>query len=124
MIYTQTLSPLIANGQLNLTNSGDLVNAPDIQTQMTVTLSAYHCIYNTLINSGLLPYLKGIPTGGINTVAIKNIVTSAYQILIQQNIITNLSISIVPVSQSYLTINISAESMGSPVTLSWDNTNL
>ncbi len=117
-----TVSPLISNGQLSLTNTGDLVTAPDIQTQMTVTLTAYNCIYDYTIKSALITYLRTIPVGGFNANTIKNIITSAYQTLIQQSIITNLQIAVIPITSQYITINITADdAQGMPIVLTWDN---
>lgn len=118
-----TISPLISNMQLSLDAKGDLTFAPDIQTQMPVTLTAYHCIYDYTIDSGLLPYLRSIPSGGFNVDTITTIVTAAYQTLISQGVITDLQIAVIPVSTSYVTINITAQdASGNTVTLNWDNT--
>ena len=117
-----TRSPLIANGELALNSSGDLVFAPDIQTQMAVSLTAYNCIYDYSINSLLITYLFSIPPGGIQQNTIKNIIVSAYQILITANIITDLAIAIIPVTQDYITIKIrSVDTNGQNVSLTWDN---
>ncbi len=120
-----TLSPLIKDRQLSLTSTGDLMMAPDIQTQMIVSLCAYHCIYDYDINSALIPYLQKIPVGGINTNDIQTIVTSAYQSLIQQQIITNLGIAPILVTNNIISINITAnDSIGQPIVLKWDNTQI
>ena len=117
-------SPLIQNGDLVLTDSGLLQSAPDIQTQMTVTVSAYNCIYNSNVNSNLLPSLTGIPRGGWNSSAIANTVVAAYTpIMLVQRIISDLNVSVSFPSLSYVTIKISAiDSEGNPITLSWTNT--
>lgn len=117
-----TSSPLIQNGDLVLSNTGNLEYAADVVTQMTVTVAAYNCIYDYSINSGLIPYLSSIPVGGRNPNTIVNIVAAAYQSLISAGIITGLQVAIVFQSASYITINITAtDANGSPVVLSWSN---
>lgn len=116
-------SPLIKDGALSLTPQGLLQDAPDIVTQMTVTLSAYQCMYNALINSGLIEYLKGIPKGGFSTTAVTNIVTAAYTpILIAQNIISNFTVAVRSLTINTIFIKINAvDQFGNPITLNWTN---
>lgn len=119
-----TRSPLIKDGVLALSNSGDLIMAPDIETQATITLSAYNCIYDNNLNSRLIPYLNSIPKNGINTNNITNIITSAYQpTLLKNNVISDLKISVVPVGVSYINIKINMiDYNNNQVLLNWDNT--
>lgn len=115
-------SPLIENGDLQLDATGQLVGAPDIVTQCTVTVGAYNCMYDSRINSALIPYLTSIPIGGRNNQAIVNIVTAAFQVLLIQNLLANLGISTVAQTVSYVTIKISAtDPQQNPVSLSWSN---
>ena len=114
-----TYSPLISNGELTL------LSDKDIATQLNVSTSAYHCIYDYTIDSELITYLESIPVGGINTNTITNILTSAYSVLIQNNIISNLQISVIPVATSYITINVTCtDAQGEQIQFSWDNSNL
>ncbi len=118
-----TFSPLIQNGKLSLTPSGDLASAPDIITQMTVGITAYHCIFDPTINSQLLPYLNTIPIGGYNSNAITNIVVNAYKPMITAGIIVDLQIAVLnPELLSTLTINVSVtDNKGNVSSLSWNN---
>ncbi len=116
-------SPLIKNGALSLTPEGLLQDAPDIETQMTVTVGAYQCMYSNLVNSQLIPYLTSIPVGGFSTNATINIVKSAYQlIMIATGLISGLTISVVPLTVSTILIKINAiDKKGSPISLNWTN---
>ena len=115
-------SPLIANGVLSLSSTGDLMPAPDIQTQMTVGIAAYHCIYDSTVNSGLIPYLDGIPVGGFNNNALTSIVVAAYKPMITANLITNLQVAILAQVLSNVTIKASAtDNQGNDTVLSWSN---
>jgi hypothetical protein len=118
-----TQSPLIKNGDLVLTDRGLLQAAPDIQTQMTVTVSAYNCIYNSNLQSDLIPYLSGIPRGGWNLNAINNIVVAAYTLtMIPQQLISNLTVTTIPQTLSFITIKISAlDQENNPINLTWTN---
>lgn len=117
-----TLSPLIENGRLSLSSDNNLVMGPDIKTQMPVTLTAYHCIYDYTIDSKLIPYLNSIPNNGFNINTITNIVTTAYQSVISKGIITDLQIAVIPITTNYVTINITAQDAnGEPVVLKWNN---
>lgn len=115
-------SPLIENGDLVLLPTGQLQYSADIVTEMTVSVAAYNCIYNSQVNSQLIPYLSGFPIGGRNINAITNIVAASFQRLINAKLISNLQISVIPVSTSYVTINISATDIeNNPITLNWSN---
>lgn len=117
-----TQSPLIKDGDLVLDDAGQLESAPDIVTQCTVSVGAYHCMYDSAINSGLIPFLEGIPIGGRNNQAIVNIVKAAFQPLISQNLLSNLTIGVVVQTLSYITIKIKAiDPQQNPVSLSWSN---
>jgi len=118
-------SPIIQNGQLMMTGNGNLLFAPDIQTQMPVTITAYNCIYNYVIASGLIPYFQSIPKGGFTSVEIVSIITRALQILITDNVITDLKVSVQFVTQNVVAIKISAiDAVGTPVSLTWDNSQI
>lgn len=116
-------SPLIKNQRLAINSAnGDLVFAPDIQTQMAVTLTAYNCIYNARINSKIIPYLFKLQGGAINVNSLTQAVKNAYQILISSNYITNLQIAIQFVTQNNVIINIKAADINNQfITLTWDN---
>lgn len=115
-------SPLIANGVLSLSPTGDLMSAPDIQTQMTVAIGAYHCIYDNTVDSLLIPYLSSIPIGGFKNNTITNIVVNAYKPMITANLITNLQVAILAQVLSNLTIKVSAiDNQGNSAVLSWSN---
>ncbi len=115
-------SPLIANGILSLSSTGDLLSAPDIETQMTVAIGAYHCIYDSTVDSLLIPYLESIPVGGFKNSTITNIVVNAYKPMIIANLITNLQISILAQVLSNITIKVSAtDNQGNSTVLSWSN---
>lgn len=117
-----TQSPLIQNGDLVRNVNGQITLAPDIQTQCTVTVSAYDCMYNPDIDSGLIPYLNSIPVGGRNTATLSNIVSQAFQILISENLLSNLIISAMIIALNYVTIKIQAvDQQQNPVNLSWSN---
>lgn len=119
-----SLSPLIVNGDLQLTSSGDLQASPDIQTQMPVTLTAYNCIYNPEINSQVEQYVTGIPKNGFARNTLTNLIVSAYQLLTTPGIINNLDIAIGNPIQNYLTIKIKAvDNEGNEVKFSWINPN-
>lgn len=116
-----TYSPLIQDGDLVLSD-GKLQDAPDIQTQMTVTVAAYNCIYDEDLNSQLIPYLNSIPSGGINNNTISNIIKSAYSSLILNKTLNKLGVAVIAQASNYLEIKIAAtDSGGNPVTLSWGN---
>lgn len=116
-------SPLIKNQRLSINpDNGDLVFAPDITTQMAVTLTAYDCIYNSNINSKIIPYLFQLQGGSINSNSLTQIVKNAYQILISTNYITNLQIAIQFVTQNNVIINIKVTDINNQfITLTWDN---
>lgn len=116
-------SPLIQDGALSLTSNGLLQDAPDIKTQMTVTVSAYNCIYNPNLQSDLIPFLTGIPIGGWNRIAIVNIVVAAFTlIMIPQGLINNLQVSVVQLTLNTILIKISALDLeGNNVSLNWTN---
>jgi hypothetical protein len=115
-------SPLIKNGSLALNANGDLLAAPDIETQMTVAVSGYNCLYDVNLNSLLIPYLEGIPVGGLNRGAIINIVKQAYTYMVSQKIISNLQISIGASTISAVQININATDInGNEIFLNWIN---
>lgn len=116
-------SPLIQNGQLTLDTHGQLTSAPDIQTQMNVTVGAYNCIYDANLNSFLVTYLADIPQGGFSSTTITNIVVAAYtSTMIAQKLISNLQVSVRQDTISYVTINIKAiDAEGNPLSLSWTN---
>lgn len=119
-----SLSPLIVDGDLQLSPSGDLQVAPDIETQMPVTLTAYNCIYNTEINSQVIPYLDGIPANGFRRNTLTNLIAEAYQLLIVPRIITNLQIAVGDPIQNYVKINIFAvDNEGTEVKFGWINPN-
>jgi len=116
-----TISPLIANGGLVLEN-GDLKMAYDIVTQTTTSVAMYDCIYSPSTNSQLITYLSGIQVGGLNQSGITNVIKSALLPLIQQNIISNLSIAISAMVVGYVEIKINAtDAEGNPATVSWSN---
>ena len=115
-------SPLIKDGALSLTTNGDLATDLDIVTQMVVALTAYHCIYDSTINSEVIPYLDNQSVSFTNRPALTNIVVSAYQSLISQNIISNLEVGVKPTTISTVNIKISAvDSSGNQVSLNWIN---
>jgi hypothetical protein len=118
-----TQSPLIQNGELVLTDQGLLQAAPDIQTQMNISVSAYDCIYNSKLQSDLIPYLSGIPRGGWNLNAINNIVVAAYALtMIPQKLISNLTVTTIPQTLNFITIKISAlDRENNPIQLTWNN---
>lgn len=119
-----SLSPLIVNGDLQLAVSGDLQSAPDIETQMPVTLTAYNCIYNPEINSQVEPYLTGIPKNGFARNTLTNLIVSAYQLLITPGIIRDLAVAIGTPIQNYVNIKIAAiDNAGNEVKFSWINPN-
>ena len=115
-----SVSPLIKDGALSLDANGQMVLAPDIITQCTVTIAAYNCMYNPAVNSGLIPYLKGIPFGGRTDQAVVNIVKAAFQVLIVQNLVVNLSIGVVQATANSITIKVNlTDPQQNPVSLSW-----
>lgn len=116
-------SPLIKNGALSLTPQGLLQGAPDIETQMPVTISAYKCMYSSNVDSQLIPYFSGIPLGGFSTDAITNIVSAAYQpIMIADGLISDLTISAAPLTINTVLIKVNAiDKEGSPISLNWTN---
>lgn len=118
------LSPKIQNGGLVLNEkTGQLVFAPSIETQCTITVAAYDCMYNTDVNSGLIPYIKEIPIGGRNNTKIVNIIKSAFQILISQGILSQLTIAVVAQIQNYINIKIQATDIeNNSINLTWSNT--
>lgn len=117
-------SPLIVDGDLQLNSAGDLQVDEDIVTQMTVTVGAYNCIYNTSINSKVVPYVNGIPKNGFNRVTLTNYVANAHKILIIPKLISDLKIAISGPVQNYVKINISAvDIQGNQVKFSWMNPN-
>ena len=118
-----TNSPLIKDGDLLINaNTGDLVTSFDIVTQLTTTLTGYNGIGNINLTSELIAYINQIPTNGIQTNQISTIITNAYNILIKQNLISDLQINIVPVGINYIIINITCVDIeGNNQTLTWSN---
>ena len=115
-------SPFIKDGALSLTSTGDLISALDIATQMTVAISGYDCIYDSDLNSQLIPYLTTIPVGGLNRNAITNIVVQAYNPMVVQGIISNLGISIPAQTLSTINIQVNAtDAQGNEISLNWTN---
>ena len=117
-----TRTPLIKNGALSLTTNGDLVDDLDIVTQMTVGLSAYHCIYDSTVNSKLLPYLLLPRNSQVKQNTVTNIVKKAYQPMISANIISQLEISIPVSTITTIAIKIKAIDIeGNSAQLSWSD---
>lgn len=115
-------SPLIKNGAFALTANGDLQLAPDIETQMAVSVGAYHCLYGDNLNSLLIPYLEEIPRGGLTRSTITNIVVSAYKPLITQKIITGLTVAVKTFGVSNVEIKVNAvDGGGNKTAFSWTN---
>lgn len=115
-------SPLIKDGALSLTENGDLVSDLDIITQMATALAAYHCIFNDYMNSQLIPYLDNKAISFTNRPAISNVCVNAYQYLITQKIISNLTVSVKPQTISTIKIDISAiDTQGNNIELNWTN---
>ncbi len=116
-------SPLIKDGALSINEQGLLIDAPDIQTQMTVSVSAYNCMYDSNVESQLIPYLTSIPVRGWSSIAISNIVSTAYKlIMIRQNLISGLKIASKFLTLNTIQIKISAiDQEGTPVSLNWVN---
>lgn len=114
-------SPLIANGQLNLSATGDLADGLDIQTQMAVGVSGYNCLYSVNLDSQLIPYLNN-PKGSVNRDTIVNIIKNAYAYMVNNKIINNLQIGIPVIVLSNVFININATDLqGNKITLKWTN---
>lgn len=118
------LSPKIQNGSLVLNEkTGQLVMTSAIETQCNITVSAYDCIYNTEVNSGLIPYIKEIPIGGRNNTKIVNIIKAAFQILISQGILSQLTIAVVAQVKNYINVKITATDIeNNSINLTWSNT--
>ncbi len=118
----ETISPIIKNGALILTDSGDLEVGLDIQTQVAVAVAGYNCTYGDDLNSQLLPYLQQglINKAYVNTIT--QIIKNAYQPLITQKIISNLQISVKAFNISNVQIRINLiDNNGREVTFSWTN---
>lgn len=123
---TISYSPVIKNGDYSIDESGELVVAADIITQMTVTLTAYDCIYNPSVNSRLIPYIRGTLPGSAyqpnNQNAITSIVVSAYQALIQDKTIASLSVAITAQVLNEVNLKVTAQELnGADVSLSWSS---
>lgn len=116
-------SPLIKDGALSIDEQGLLIDAPDIQTQMTVTVSAYNCMYDSNVESQLIPYLTSIPVNGWSSTAIINIISSAYKlIMIPLGLIYGLKIATSPLTPNTIQIKINAtDKEGASVSLNWIN---
>lgn len=116
------ISPLISNGSLSLNAAGDLATDMDIVTQMAVGLTAYNCVYDRTINSGLIPYLKNSLITSKAQTTLKNIIVSAYQSMITAKIISGLQIAIQAQTISTIYINLSAiDDQGNQVSINWIN---
>lgn len=118
-----TESPLIINGDLVLTDTGLLDGALDIETQMTVTVSAYDCIYDSNLNSPLIPLLQQIPNAASSINLISNAVVSAYTpIMITNQLISSLQVAVQPLAVGYVSIKISAvDTENNQLNLKWTN---
>lgn len=116
------ISPLISDGSLSLSTTGDLTPALDIVTQMAVGIAAYNCIYDSTVNSALIPYLNNKLLGTTNRSTLTNIVVSAYQSMITAKIISNLKVSIRSQTISTVNINVSAvDDQGNQISINWIN---
>jgi len=123
-----TQSPLIQDGDLVLGADGQIVMDVDIKTQATVTVGAYNCMYNLNINSGLIPYIEGIPVNGRSNGAVINLVVAAFQVLLSADLLSQLTVSVVTavtVAQvNYITLKIQAVDQNqNQFSLSWSNAN-
>lgn len=121
MISAPYQSPVIQNGDFVLGVNGDLLTKPDVVTQMSATLTAYHCIYNPAIASGVFVYLDSI-IADPNRTALTNIVKDAYAGIIREKVISNLTVAVSPITLNYVNIKITAtDAQGNPVKLNWNN---
>lgn len=88
-MITQYISPVIENGDLVLTADGNLKTAPDIVTQLPVTLSMYGAMYNAIGNSELIPYIKQTKPMNITKNELAFVVKNALQPLVYENIVAS-----------------------------------
>ena len=88
-MITQYISPVIENGDLVLTADGNLKTAPDIVTQLPVTLSMYGAMYNAIGNSELIPYIKQTKPMNITKNEFAFVVKNALQPLVYENIVAS-----------------------------------
>lgn len=118
-----TNSPLIENGTLTLTKNGDLVIAPDIKTQMYVSITGYNCIFDDTLESSLIPYINNIPVGGRQQNSFVSIIKNALTpVMIGQGLINNVQIFVYFPTYNSVKINIDAnDSDNNPITLNWTN---
>jgi hypothetical protein len=119
---TVSESPLIKDGVMYIDDEGQLVTAPDIETQVYVTALSYDSVASTFSESLLIPYLESTHYSEWNKNTITQILKSAFQPLLYINAIQNIEIK-VPVLKGnilYITIDV-LDSQNQSVTFSWSN---
>ena len=117
-------SPLIQDGDFQLTINGQWVSDLTLKTQLNTTVVGYDCYYGDTFESTLLSYLANpeAPNQQNQKQTIANIVKNAYQVLIQQGYITNLSIYVLSVILNYVNIRtVSTDARQNEIETTWSN---
>ena len=117
-------SPLIQDGDFHLTDNGQLLNALTLKTQLNTTIVGHACYYSDTFASTLLEFLNNpeTPNQQNQKQTIANLVKNAYQVLINQGYITDLSIFVLAAILNYVNIKtVSTDAKQNEAQTVWSN---